>query len=174
MITMSSFLSSATEIWGEANSELHHWSFYTFNPTGLFLKDFTNFASKWGVDAMQIEGTLGSIPDLKTKLIAADTEAITLALNETSTGVSFPADQIQELRQAYKDPLLFVDGVSAFPSLDLDFAQVDSAYFSVQKCFGLPAGLGVWIVNNRCVEKAEMKRASGHSIGAYQALPKPP
>jgi phosphoserine aminotransferase len=29
----------------------------------------------------------------------------------------------------------------------------------------------VWIVNDRCLEKAKSKLAAGHSIGAYQALP---
>ena len=27
-----------------------------------------------------------------------------------------------------------------------DLSQIDTAYFSVQKCFGLPAGMGIWIV----------------------------
>ena len=33
--------------------------------------------------------------------------------------------------------------------------MIDTAFFSVQKAFGLPAGLGVWIANEKCLEKAK-------------------
>jgi phosphoserine aminotransferase len=41
----------------------------------------------------------------------------------------------------------------------------------VQKAFGLPAGLGIWIVNNRCLEKAKSLESSGQGIGSYHRLP---
>jgi len=75
------------------------------------------------------------------------------------------------LKKERPDALIAVDGVSAFPVIDLDFNLVDSAYFSVQKCFGLPAGLGVWILSPRAIAKAEEKLGKGHSIGTYQTIP---
>ncbi len=164
------FLSSANEIWERLiqNCIIKQSTHLTY---GAFSDRFYSFAKKWGIDATQIAGEYGSIPKIDFGKIPAETELIGLTLNETSTGVTFPADQIYELRKQFPNALIAIDGVSAFPAIDVDFSQIDSAYFSVQKCFGLPAGLGVWIVNDRCVNKAELKLAAGHSIGAYHALP---
>ena len=53
----------------------------------------------------------------------------------------------------------------------LDYSKIDTAFFSVQKGFGLPAGLGVWIVNERCIAKADDILSKGISIGSYHNLP---
>lgn len=164
------FLSSATEIWERQLQNLVIDKSFHYC-MGAFSNRFFDFASKWGFDAQKLESNFGELPDTNPELIPEDTELITLALNETSTGLSFPQDSIYQIRQQHPEKLIAVDGVSALPVLDLDFSKVDSVYFSVQKCFGLPAGLGVWIVSPRALEKAEKKLSLGHSIGAYQALP---
>lgn len=162
------FLSSATEIWERLIQNcIIEKSFHLCY--GAFSNRFYDFAVKHGIAAEKAEASFGQIPD--NYEIPADTELISLALNETSAGVTFPAENIYRIRESHPDALIAVDGVSAFPAIDLDITKVDSAYFSVQKCFGLPAGLGVWIVNNRCLDKANQKLAAGHSIGAYQSLP---
>jgi phosphoserine aminotransferase len=62
--------------------------------------------------------------------------------------------------------------VSSAPYPDLDFGLIDSAFFSVQKAFGMPAGLGVWIANRSCLEKAErLQRYESMTIGAHHTLP---
>jgi len=162
------FMSSATEVWERLiqNCVIEKSFHFCY---GAFSNRFYDFATKYGIKAEQARSDFGSIPS--TEGVPAGTELISMALNETSAGVTFPAEKIYELRKSHPDALIAVDGVSAFPAIDLDFSQVDSAYFSVQKCFGLPAGLGVWIVNDRCIKKAEEKLAAGHSIGAYQTLP---
>ena len=164
------FLSSATEIWERQlqNLVIKHSHHYCY---GAFSNRFYDFARKWGINAQKTAADFGCLPDTNPELVQEHTELITMALNETSTGVSFPQEAIYRLRKAHPQALIAVDGVSAFPALELDFTRVDSAYFSVQKCFGLPAGLGVWIVGPRAVSKAEQKLAAGCSIGAYQALP---
>jgi phosphoserine aminotransferase len=164
------FLSSATEIWERQlqNLVIENSFHYCY---GAFSNRFYDFAADWHLKPQKATAEFGSLPTTDPSLIPADTELISMALNETSTGVSFPTEDIYAIRKAHPDALIAVDGVSAFPVVDLDFSQVDSAYFSVQKCFGLPAGLGVWIVSPRAIEKAEQKRAKGHSIGSYQALP---
>ena len=63
-----------------------------------------------------------------------------------------------------------MDGVSSLPQPAIDFSQVDTALFSVQKGFGLPAGLGVWIVNEKCVEKARLLKEKGQMVGAHHDL----
>ena len=164
------FLSSATEIW---ERQLHNLAIeHTFHFTnGAFSQRFFDFAQQWGLNAKQAQAEYGELPKFTAGMIPEETELITLALNETSTGVSFPLEQVYAIKKAYPNALLAVDGVSAFPIVNLDFAQVDSAYFSVQKCFGLPAGLGVWIVSPRSIAKAESKLADGHTLGSYQSLP---
>lgn len=164
------FLSSATEIWErQLQNFVINNSFHFCN--GAFSTRFYDFAKSWNYNATKAESKFGSIPRVEPNEIPEDTELITFALNETSTGVTFPVEDIYKIRASHPNAIIAVDGVSAFPVVDIDFTKIDSAYFSVQKCFGLPAGLGVWIVNDRCLEKAEAKLTAGHSIGSYQSLP---
>lgn len=164
------FLSSATEIWERQLQNLviensHHFTY------GAFSNRFYDFAKKLNLSPTQSKSQFGALPDLDFDEIPEHTELISMALNETSTGVSFPAEDIYQIRKERPDALIAVDGVSAYPIIELDFSKVDSAYFSVQKCFGLPAGLGVWILSPRAIEKANKKLSLGYSIGAYQAIP---
>lgn len=164
------FLSSATEIWERQLQNLVIDNSFHYCK-GAFSNRFFDFASKWGLNMNKEESEFGGLPDTNPELIPSNTELITMALNETSTGVSFPVEDIYKIREAHPNALIAVDGVSAFPVSEIDFNKIDSAYFSVQKCFGLPAGLGVWIVSPRAIERAKEKLSHGHSIGAYQALP---
>ena len=164
------FLSSATEIWERQIQNLVvSKSFHYCN--GAFSNRFYEFAKAMGMNALKAESKFGSIPEVNTDDIPKDVELISFALNETSTGVSFPVEDIYRVRDSHPDAIITIDGVSAFPVIDIDFSKIDSAYFSVQKCFGLPAGLGVWIANDRCIEKSLSKQAQGHNIGTYQTLP---
>ena len=164
------FLSSATEIW---ERQLHNLvSKNSFHYCyGAFSNRFYDFATKWGLNAAKQEAEFGQLPNTDPTFIPKDAELITLALNETSTGVSFPIEDFENIREAHPEKLIAVDGVSAFPVFDIDFNKIDSAYFSVQKCFGLPAGLGVWIVSPRAIEKAKEKLDRGNTIGSYQSIP---
>ncbi len=56
------------------------------------------------------------------------------------------------------------------PYANLDFSVIDSLYFSVQKGFGVPAGLGVWIYNQKMIEKAKTLQTKGKSVGTYHSL----
>jgi phosphoserine aminotransferase len=163
------FTSSATEIWERVIQNLvEERSFHLVN--GSFSKRFFEIAGKLGkkpgkLEASAGEGfdTLGSVPD--------GTELIAVTQNETSTGVSLPLDFIYDLRDKYRDSLIAVDAVSSLPYPDFDYSKLDSVFFSVQKGFGLPAGLGVWMVNDRCLAKAENLLARGICIGSYHSLP---
>jgi len=164
------FLSSATEIWERIiqNCILEKSTHLAY---GVFSNRFYEFAKKLKINATAISSDFGTIPDFNNETIDLDTELISVALNETSTGVTFPVEKIYALKKHFPNAILAVDGVSALPAIDIDFSKIDSAYFSVQKCFGLPAGLGVWIVNNKCIAKSEEKIKTGKSIGTYQSLP---
>jgi phosphoserine aminotransferase len=103
--------------------------------------------------------------------VPAETELIALTHNETSTGVSLPLDYIYDLKIKNPNALLAVDAVSSLPYPDFDYTKLDSVFFSVQKGFGLPSGLGVWMVNDKCLAKAERLLSKGISIGSYHTLP---
>lgn len=163
------FTGSATEIWERTLQNLVvEQSFHLVN--GSFSQRFYETARQLNKRAEKIEVAAGQGfgHDI---LIPSGTELIAVTHNETSTGVSLPLEDIYRLKKAHPDALLVADAVSSLPFPDFDYNQIDSVFFSVQKGFGLPAGLGVWMVNNRCIAKAEQLLAQGVSIGSYHTLP---
>jgi phosphoserine aminotransferase len=164
------FLSSATEIWERIIQNCSEkTSFHCVN--GSFSKRFYETANELGRKTYLEKADFGKgfYPDKIN--IPADAEIICLTNNETSSGVSMPVSDINKFREKNKEALIFVDAVSALPYPAFDYSKIDSTFFSVQKCFGLPAGLGVWIVNKRCMDKAEALLKKGGSIGTYHTLP---
>ncbi|MFM8739979.1 MAG: aminotransferase class V-fold PLP-dependent enzyme, partial [Cytophagales bacterium] len=97
-------------------------------------------------------------------------ELIALTHNETSSGVAMPLAYMAEVRRQFPNSLIMVDAVSSVPYPAFNFDHIDSVFFSVQKGFGMPAGLGVWIYNNRCVEKAKEVQGAGVNSGSYHNL----
>ena len=165
------FTSSANEIWERLLENcVKEESFHLVN--GAFSRKFFSFAQSLGKNALHAAAAPGSCVDIEQLMIPESAEMIAFTHNETSTGAAQPLEDIYTIRKAFPEALISVDIVSSAPYVDLDFNQVDSAYFSVQKCFGLPAGLGVWLVNDKCLEKAEKMQKNGHSIGTYHTLPK--
>lgn len=164
------FTSSATEIWERiVQNTVRSESFHFVN--GSFSKRFHEIAQNYNINALAETAQEGTVVDVEKVLIPNSTELIAVTQNETSTGAAQPVEDIYALRKAFADQLIAVDVVSSAPFINLDYSQVDTAYFSVQKCFGLPAGLGVWIVNNRCFEKAEKLMSENRIIGSYHSLP---
>lgn len=163
------FTGSATEIWERsiqnlvADNSLHFVN-------GAFSKRYFEIASQLGKHPVKIEaaGGQGFSSNFKAD---QDLELIALTHNETSTGVSLPLGFINQFREKFPESIIVVDSVSSLPYPRFDFTKIDSVFFSVQKGFGLPAGLGVWIVNDRCIAKAELLLSKGVSIGTYHNLP---
>jgi phosphoserine aminotransferase len=163
------FTNSATEIWERIIQNcVEKKSFHLVN--GAFSEKFYQTARELGKDAVRVDSQEGSAVEVSDLEIPDDVELIGLAHNETSTGASQPLEDIYKIREKYPDALIAVDVVSSIPYVDLDFSKVDMVYFSVQKCFGLPAGLGVWMVNNRAVEKAKLLEDKGISVTKYRKL----
>ncbi|HEY0744670.1 MAG TPA: aminotransferase class V-fold PLP-dependent enzyme, partial [Chryseosolibacter sp.] len=162
------FTSSATEIWERIIQNLvEERSLHFVN--GSFSKRFYEIAQQLNRRAEKIEVKEGeafsSVSNVST------TELIALTHNETSTGVSLPLDFIHSFKAQNENALIAVDAVSSLPYPGFDFTKLDTVFFSVQKGFGLPAGLGVWIVNQKCIAKAEQLLAKGISIGSYHNIP---
>lgn len=162
------FTGSATEIWERILQNLvedhaHHLV------NGAFSKRFYEIGAQLGKHPTKTEVHQGE--GFPESLSIPPCELLAITHNETSTGVCMPMGFINALKNKNPDCLIAVDAVSSLPYPDFDYHQVDTAFFSVQKGFGLPAGLGVWIVNERCIAKADELVSKGLSIGSYHALP---
>ncbi|QOI97973.1 MAG: aminotransferase class V-fold PLP-dependent enzyme [Flammeovirgaceae bacterium] len=162
------FTASATEIWERCIQNLvAEQSAHYVN--GAFGKRFFETAGQLGKKAEAI--TASDDEGFTTQQTHDSAELIALTHNETSTGVSLPMAFINGFRETNPQALIAVDAVSSLPYPEFDFTKIDSLFFSVQKGFGLPAGLGVWIVNTRCLERAEQIKSKGALIGTYHNLP---
>ncbi len=162
------FTGSATEIWERSVQNLVAESSLHF-VNGSFSKRYHEIATQLGKHARKIDAQAGLGFDSYSPTSAP--ELIALTHNETSTGVSLPLDFIHSFRSHHPDALVVVDAVSSLPYPKFDYSKIDSVFFSVQKGFGLPAGLGVWLVNERCIAKAEKLQQQGINIGTYHNLP---
>lgn len=162
------FLSSATEIWERSIQNLVEHS-CTHLVNGAFSKRFYETALQLKRDAAMIKAEDGyGFND--NIVIKKDTELIAITQNETSTGVSLPIEFIDKLSRNNKETLIVVDAVSSLPYPQFNYSKIDSLFFSVQKGFGLPAGLGVWLVNEKCLAKAQQLLSKGISTGSYHNL----
>lgn len=162
------FTGSATEVWERSIQNLVANDSYHF-VNGAFSKRYFEIAQQLGKNAVKVEAAAGKAFDQYD--IPSNVELIALTHNETSTGVSLPMNFIHSFRDKYPNALIVVDAVSSLPYPAFDFTKIDSLFFSVQKGFGLPAGLGVWIVNDKCLKKADSLLSKGISIGTYHNLP---
>jgi phosphoserine aminotransferase len=80
-----------------------------------------------------------------------------LTQNETSNGTEVSNESISQLRKLYPENLFAVDATSSMGGIFLDFSQADIWYASVQKCFGMPAGMALLICSPKAIEKAKAK-----------------
>jgi phosphoserine aminotransferase len=163
------FTSSATEVWERlTQSCVEHQSLHLVN--GSFSAKFHEIATQLGRKAHAVEAPHGACVRPDALPTGLHPELVAITYNETSTGASQPQEDYAAIRAKYPEAILAVDIVSAAPVVTLDYSLIDTFYFSVQKGFGLPAGLGVWAFNTRCIQKAEQMRAKGLSIGSYHSL----
>lgn len=166
------FTGSATEVWERVLMNcVEHESFHLVN--GAFSRKFYDFSVELGKYAHVMEKIPGEGFDYAGVMdfgIPDYAELVCLTANETATGAQMRTVDMHKLKRSHRTKLFCVDMVSSAPYPDLDFDLIDSAFFSVQKAFGLPAGLGVWIVNEKCLDKAERLQAQ-QPVGTYHSLP---
>ncbi|WP_420151469.1 aminotransferase class V-fold PLP-dependent enzyme [Spirosoma sp.] len=165
------FTGSASEVWERIILNcVEHESFHLVN--GSFSQKFYDYANALQKHAHLQEKPFGEGFDAADIDVPEYAELVCLTHNETSSGVQMRTSEIHKLKRKYPKKLFCVDIVSSAPYPDLDFNLIDSAFFSVQKAFGMPAGLGVWISNQSCLEKAEyLLQNDALTIGAHHTLP---
>ena len=110
----------------------------------------------------------GQKNDFRNTFVPTEADLITICHSETSTGVACNLEDIRAVRRRFPSVFLAVDGTSIMGAVAVDIALADIWLFSVQKCFGLPAGLGVMIVHERVFERAADLIARGvHNPGVF-------
>ncbi len=102
--------------------------------------------------------------------IPDETELICLTQNETSTWVYIPNEHIANLRKNNPDKFIAVDIVSSVWWVFPFISDADIWFFSVQKCFWLPAGLGIMIVNEKAIKKSKEVFEKTWDIGSTHSL----
>jgi aspartate aminotransferase-like enzyme len=127
---------------------------------GAFSKRWHEMTARNGIPCDKLEVPMGQAitTDLVDEALGQDEyDAITLVLNETSTGVMNPiAETAALLRDKYPDVLILVDAVSGMAGTKIEFDawELDVCLAGVQKCFALPPGLTVCAVSDRARERA--------------------
>lgn len=163
------FLSSALETMERIlQNTVFKYSAHFVN--GAFSEKWYQFAIELHKKPQKFEVNLGNRFDFEKITIPRKTELICLTQNETSTGVSLPMQDIYDLHKRFPKPLIALDIVSSAPYPQIDYGKIDIAFFSVQKGFGLPAGLDVLILNERAIEKSR-SISKKISIGTYHSFP---
>ncbi len=110
---------------------------------------------KWNFDISKIE---------------EDAELIWITHNETTTWVMVSDDFTKEIRNKYKDKLLAVDITSSVWCVSYDIKLADIWFFSVQKGFGLPAGLWMFIASKKALKKYEVIKRKGLDTGFVHSI----
>jgi aspartate aminotransferase-like enzyme len=127
---------------------------------GAFSKRWQQITAENGVPSDKLQVPLGQAitPDLVDRALArGEYDAITLVMNETSTGVMNPIQETAALiHDRYPDVLILVDAVSCMAGVKIEFDAwgLDVCLSGVQKCFALPPGLTVCAVSDRARERA--------------------
>jgi aspartate aminotransferase-like enzyme len=128
---------------------------------GAFSQRFGEIVRACGKQADWIEAEWGNVvkPDaVAEKLETGEYDTLTMCHNESSTGARSPVAEVGRLvQQDYPEVIFAVDSVSSMAG-DRTLPQemgVDVLFASTQKCFALPPGLAVALVNDRSLERAK-------------------
>ena len=145
------FVSSATECWEIiAQSFTEKGGLHLFN--GSFGEKWFEYASRIKPESQSIAFELEENPEIPKGIFLP--ELVCLTQNETSNGTQITAIQLGWLRQQFPESLLAADATSSLGGVALEIEKADLWFASVQKCLGLPAGMGLLIVSPRALEKA--------------------
>lgn len=147
------FTSSATECWEIVSQSLVQRSSYHFY-NGAFGEKWYSYASKLQPMAHSMSFNKEENIDLQGLRIPDEAELIGITHNETSNGTAVSMETLSQIRTKYPDHLIAVDATSSMAGVYLDISLADIWYASVQKCFGLPAGMAVLLCSPAAIQKA--------------------
>jgi phosphoserine aminotransferase len=155
------FTSSATECWEIiAQSLITKRSYHLYNGA---------FGEKWYEYTRRIQSGAKSYPFKPEEEIVAQkhqfnsTDAvICITQNETSNGTQVSNKIIKTIKEGNPKHLIAVDATSSLGGIKLDIEAADIWLASVQKCFGLPAGLGLLICSPQAIKRMKAIDEKNH------------
>ena len=110
-------------------------------------------------DFLEVEWGKAVKPEMVAeKLESGGYDTLTVCHNESSTGVRNPIGEIGKLiRKDYPDVIYAIDAVSSMAGDRTLPTEIgcDVIFASTQKCFALPPGLAVALVNDRALDRAK-------------------
>jgi phosphoserine aminotransferase len=144
------FTSSATECWEIVNQSFFSERVVHFY-NGAFGKKWYEYSKKIAIKAcLPIEfGINESLPNFENEF----DDIICLTQNETSNGTQIKMNSLATIGS--ENSLKAVDVTSSMAGIELDWAVADIWLASVQKCFGMPAGLGIMVCSPKTKHVAE-------------------
>lgn len=154
------FISSATEAWEIVSQSLvEEKSMHLYN--GAFGKKWAHYASQIHPESVSHAFDLqASLSDISKNIDFSGIDTLCLVQSETSNG----SGQVIQRSDYALDPssILAVDATSSMGGILLPWLEADVWLASVQKCLGIPAGLGLLICSPKALERAEKLQKRAH------------
>ena len=141
---------------------------------GSFSERQAHVAERLGksVDTLEYEwGEAVKPEEVREALETSETDydVVTCVMNESSTGVRNPIEDVGDVVAEYPDTYFVVDAVSALGGdyVDIDAHDIDVIFTSVQKAFAMPPGLAVCVVSEDAYER-EVAKDSASWYGGFK------
>jgi len=164
---------SGTEFWEASTLNLVDENILV--PTcGSFSERHANVAERLGKDVDRLEYDWGEAVkpgDIRDALESSDKhyDVVATVMNESSTGVRNPIEEIGDVVSEYPDTYFVVDAVSALGGdyVDIDEHGIDVIFASTQKAFAMPPGLAVCVVSDDAYDR-ELEKDEASWYGGFQ------
>jgi predicted phosphoserine aminotransferase len=139
---------------------------------GSFSERQADVAERLGKDVDRIEYEWGRAvdpEDVREALEENEYDAVGAVMNETSTGVRNPVEEIGDVVAEYPDTYFVVDAISCLGGdhVDIEAHGIDAIFTSTQKAFAMPPGLAVCVVSDEAYER-EVAKDSASWYGGFQ------
>ncbi|MDO1447047.1 aminotransferase class V-fold PLP-dependent enzyme [Rhodocytophaga aerolata] len=155
------YVSSATESWEIiAQSLVEKHSYHLYN--GAFGAKWREYSAKLRSKSEGYAFGLNEELQADAVYIPSEAEILCFTQNETSNGTQVNNTTLANFSKGYSDKLIAVDATSSLGGITLDFTLADIWFASVQKCLGLPAGLGLLVCSPRALKRARQLGENDH------------
>lgn len=132
---------------------------------GEFAKRWYEIAESNGKKAKLIdfkEGTPYDYDVIEKELRENKYDAVTVVLNESSTGIENDLAPLKKILETMPETLLLVDAVTGLFGTDIDFEGIDVLVSGSQKAIALPPGLAFLMFNKKSYERSENVENRGY------------
>ncbi len=154
------FASSATECWEIiAQSLIQNTSTHIYN--GAFGEKWYQYTQRLNARAQKVQFNPEEVLSA-AYLHFNHSDVICLTQNETSNGTQVSNGIIGAIKKNNPNVLIAVDATSSMGGVELNFRAADVWFASVQKCFGLPAGLALMICSPKAIERIQTIGEKNH------------